>query len=124
MKKFLLGLLRVVFELLQMILRPIGQIGTGISILFFILYGFICLVGDLESSSKIKGFLYIFIAFMFFSILWRIGTITLPVKVKEEIIVKVVHEKPSEETPETPEILEIPGEIIQEDKGGEPYEKT
>ncbi len=99
MKKFLLGLLRVLFELIQMILRPIGRIGTGLSTLALIIFGLLFLFEGANNPFEKKFLLILFGCFMFFSVLWRIGTIILPVKVKEEITVKVIDEKTGEEIP-------------------------
>ncbi len=99
MKKILLGLFRVLFELLQMILRPIGRIGTGLSTLALIVFGLLVLFGGANNPFEKKFLLISFGCFMFFSILWRIGTIILPVKVKEEITVKVIDEKSGVEIP-------------------------
>lgn len=98
MKKFLLGILRVLFELVQMILRPVGKIGAGLSMLMLILDLLVWMINGFPAKEK-KTLLIIFGFFMFFSILWRIGTIVLPAKVKEEITVKVVDEKTGEEIP-------------------------
>lgn len=98
MKKFLLGILRILFELLQMILRPIGRIGTGVSSLALIIFIIIGVIEGFSSTMK-TSILIIFCVFILFSILWRIGTIILPIKAKEEITVKVIDEKTGEEIP-------------------------
>lgn len=100
MKKVLFGFLRSLFELVQLILRPIGKIGmviTGIGLVagFF---GFV-LMGSWDASALADGtlqkaLLIMFGAFIFFTIIRWIGTHRLPVKVEQEVTVKIVDEKP------------------------------
>lgn len=98
MKNFLSGAFRVLFGLLQSILRPIGKIGMCITGLFLIIL-VPCYAFESASDPIEKKLIFIFLGiFVLFSILWQIGTKHPPVKVKQEITVKVINDETKEET--------------------------